>query len=155
VTSVSSGNLGRFLEAQAPVFEAVRAELKAGAKRSHWMWFVFPQLRGLGRTSTAQFYGIESAAEALAYWHHPVLGPRLKSCIELVLAAPRERTAHDVFGSPDDLKFRSCLTLFQHVAPEEPPFGAALLRFYGGQPDVRTLELLAGPRLPGQGNLRT
>jgi len=146
--SASARDLGRFVEAQAPVFDAVCAELRAGVKRTHWMWFVFPQLRGLGRTSTAQFYGIESVAEALAYWQHPVLGPRLKACVGLVLAAPRGKSAHDIFGHPDDLKFRSCLTLFQTAAPEELCFGAALDRFHGGEPDQRTLDQLtrAEPR---------
>ena len=141
--SGSANDLERFVEAQEPVFDAVCAELKAGFKRTHWMWFVFPQIRDLGRTSTAQFYGIESAAEALAYWQHPVLGTRLKTCVELILAAARGKSAHDIFGSPDDLKFRSCLTLFQSVAPEEPSFGAAMGRFFGGQPDQLTLVLLA------------
>jgi uncharacterized protein (DUF1810 family) len=140
----SSDDLQRFVEAQAPVFDAVCTELRAGTKRTHWMWFVFPQLRGLGRTSTAQFYGIESVAEALAYWQHPVLGPRLKTCVELILAVPSGSTAHDILGSPDDLKLRSCLTLFQHVAPEEPCFSAALGRFHDGRADQRTLDLLAG-----------
>lgn len=141
----STFNLERFVEAQEPMFSQIRAELKAGTKRGHWMWFVFPQLRGLGRSSKAQFYGLESAAEALAYWRHPVLGPRLKSCVEWILAAPVGRTAHDIFGDPDDLKLRSCLTLFQHVATEEPIFGDALARFYNGQPDPQTRTMLAGP----------
>ena len=139
-------DLSRFVEAQAPVFDAVCSELRAGAKRTHWMWFVFPQLRGLGRTTTAQFYGLESLAEALSYWQHPLLGPRLKTCIELVLAARQERSAHEIFGSPDDLKLRSCLTLFQHVAPNVPCFGAALARFFDGKPDERTLDLLVSTR---------
>ena len=146
--SASADDLERFIEAQAPVFDAVRAELQAGAKRTHWMWFVFPQLRGLGRTSIAQFYGIESAAEALRYWRHPVLGPRLQACVGIVLAAPHGKSAHDIFGSPDDLKFRSCLTLFERVAPEEPLFAAALVRFYGAQADPRTVDLLTGERPP-------
>lgn len=140
--SAATGGLERFVEAQASVFDDACAELQAGAKRSHWMWFVFPQLRGLGRTSTAQFYGIESAAEADAYWRHPVLGPRLRSCVGLVLATPHGKTANSIFGSPDDLKLRSCLTLFLHVAPEEPCFAAALGRFYGGEPDQRTLDII-------------
>ena len=142
--SAAADDLARFVEAQGPVFDTVCAELRAGTKRTHWMWFVFPQLRGLGRTSTAQFYGLDSAAEALAYWRHPALGPRLKSCVELILAVPGGRSAHDILGSPDDLKLRSCLTLFQHVAPEEPCFSAALGRFYDGRADQRTLDLLAG-----------
>ena len=137
-----ASDLERFVDAQAPVFDAVCAELRAGFKRTHWTWFVFPQLRGLGRTSAALLYGIESSDEALAYWQHPILGPRLKTCVDLVLAAPRGKSAHDIFGSPDDLKFRSCLTLFQSVAPEEPSFGTALGRFYGGQPYQLSLVML-------------
>ena len=146
--SASEHDLERFVEAQAPVFDVVFAELRAGIKRTHWMWFVFPQLRGLGRTGTAQFYGVESADEALAYWRHPVLGPRLKTCVELVLAVPGGKSAHAIFGSPDDLKFRSCLTLFQTVAPEEACFRTALGRFYGGQPDQLTIQLLTSPEPP-------
>lgn len=144
----SPTNLSRFVEAQEPVFDAVCAELRAASKRTHWMWFIFPQLRGLGRTSTAQFYGLESEEEALAYWQHPVLGPRLRTCVELLLAAPRGRSANQIFGTPDDLKLRSCLTLFARVAPEEPAFDAALTRFHGGVPDERTLALLK-PKAPG------
>jgi uncharacterized protein (DUF1810 family) len=132
----------RFLDAQAQVYDAVRAELSAGRKRSHWMWFVFPQLRGLGKSPTARFYGIGSKREALDYWRHPVLGARLEQCTRLVLAHT-DKTAHEIFGSPDDLKLRSCMTLFREVAPEQPLFGQVLQRFYDGQPDRRTLELLA------------
>ena len=146
--SASAEDLERFVEAQEPVLDAVRAELRAGKKRTHWMWFVFPQLRGLGRTSTAQFYGIESADEARRYWAHQVLGPRLKDCVGWALAAPQETSAHDIFSSPDDLKFRSCLTLFQRVAPGEPLFAAALERFYEGQADARTVDLLVDDRRP-------
>jgi uncharacterized protein (DUF1810 family) len=138
-----AGDLARFVEAQASVFDAVRAELKAGTKCTHWMWFVFPQLRGLGRTSTAQFYGIDSRAEALAYWQHPILGARLKECAELVLAARSGVTARDILGSPDDLKLRSCMTLFSAVAPDESVFSDVLQRFYDGEPDPVTLQLLA------------
>ncbi len=135
--------LDRFLQAQAPVYTQVVREFSAGRKATHWMWFIFPQMRGLGSTSTAQLYGIESKAEALAYWQHPVLGARLKECAELVLAAPSRLTAHDIFGTPDDLKLRSCMTLFVAVAPEEPVFAAVLQRFYEGEPDPLTLRLLA------------
>lgn len=134
--------LDRFLIAQAPVYDEVLAELAAGSKTSHWMWFIFPQLRDLGRSSTARFYGIESKAEALAYWQHPVLGPRLKTCAGLVLAAPAGLTAHGIFGTPDDLKLRSCMTLFGAVAPVETVFGEVLQRFYAGVPDAATLALL-------------
>ena len=149
--SASAEDLERFTEAQEPVLEAVRTELQAGKKRTHWMWFVFPQLRGLGRTSTAQWYGIESADEARRYWAHPVLGPRLKECVGWALAAPQGTSAHDIFGSPDDLKFRSCLTLFQRVAPDEPLFAAALARFYDSQADPRTVDLLVDARRPTRG----
>jgi uncharacterized protein (DUF1810 family) len=107
------------------------------------MWFVFPQLRGLGRTSTAQLYGVDSRAEALAYWQHPLPGARLKECAELVLSAPSGVTARDILGSPDDLKLRSCMTLFAAVAPEESVFQDVLERFYDGQPDRLTVQLLA------------
>ena len=140
--TVAHAGLARFLEAQAPIHEVVLEELAAGEKRTHWMWFIFPQLRALGRSNTALFYGIESAAEARAYWQHAILGTRLKICVDTVLRVPPDRTAHDIFGTPDDLKFRSCLTLFAHVAPQEGCFGAALARFYGGQADARTLALL-------------
>ena len=135
--------LDRFLEAQAPVYGEVRSELAAAAKRTHWMWFIFPQLAGLGRTSTAKFYGIESRAEALAYWEHPVLGARLKECAELVLAAQSGVTAHGIFSTPDDLKLRSCMTLFAAVAPDEAVFRDVLERFYEGEPDEVTLRVLA------------
>jgi uncharacterized protein (DUF1810 family) len=133
--------LQRFVDAQAPVMAQVDAELSAGAKKTHWMWFVFPQLKALGRSETAQRYGIASKQEAAAYWAHPVLGPRLKRCVQRVLAVPDKR-AHDIFGSPDDMKFRSCLTLFETVAPGEPVWSLALGRWYGGVRDARTLELL-------------
>jgi len=134
-------DLQRFVSAQAPVYEQVCRELAAGRKTSHWMWFVFPQLRGLGRSATAQHYGIASADEALAYWQHPLLGPRLAQCTALVLAVPG-KTLHEIFGSPDDLKFASSVTLFAHVAPEEPLFARAIGRCCGGHPDTGTLALL-------------
>ena len=134
-------NLNRFLTAQDAVLPAVRAELAAGLKRTHWMWFVFPQLKALGRSATALHYGLGGRDEALAYWRHPVLGERLRECTALALGVPAPRTAHEVFGSPDDLKFRSCMTLFAAVAPQEPVFAMALRRYFDG-PDPRTLELL-------------
>jgi uncharacterized protein (DUF1810 family) len=139
---IDATGLDRFLEAQAPVWAQVVRELTAGRKATHWMWFVFPQLKGLGRTSTAQFYGIASRAEALAYWQHPALGLRLKECAELVLAAPSGLTAQNVLGSPDDMKLRSSMTLFAAVAPEESVFNGVLQRFYGGEPDPVTLAML-------------
>lgn len=134
-------DLQRFVEAQDPFYPQVCAELAAGAKASHWMWFVFPQLRGLGLSAMAQHYGIASRAEAQAYWQHPVLGARLKQCSELVVAV-KGRTALQIFHSPDDLKFRSSMTLFAQVAPQEPVFSRALEKYFGGVRDVRTLELL-------------
>lgn len=139
--NASDTDLQRFIAAQDPVYRQVGAELAAGRKTGHWMWFVFPQLRGLGLSTTARYFGLASRAEALAYWQHPVLGARLRHCTQLVLNV-KGRTAHDIFGSPDDLKLRSCMTLFATVAPEEPVFAQVLLRFYGGAPDPRTLALL-------------
>jgi uncharacterized protein (DUF1810 family) len=134
-------DLHRFVAAQESVLDDVRAELAAGNKRTHWMWFVFPQLKALGRSATALHYGLAGRDEALAYWRHPILGPRLRECTALVLGVPAPRSAHDIFHSPDDLKFRSCVTLFAEVAPEEPVFQQALGRYFDG-PDPRTLELL-------------
>jgi uncharacterized protein (DUF1810 family) len=134
-------DLQRFVAAQQPVMAQVMAELRAGAKRSHWMWFVFPQLAALGRSSTARHYGIASLDEARAYLAHPVLGPRLRDCCRVLLAV-RGRSAHAIFGTPDDLKLRSCLTLFQAADPAEPVFGECLARYYAGVPDPMTRQLL-------------
>ncbi|EFH09584.1 DUF1810 domain-containing protein [Pseudoroseomonas cervicalis] len=134
-------DLDRFLRAQEAVLPQVERELGEGRKRSHWMWFVFPQLRGLGRSETARRYGIGSAAEARAYLAHPLLGARLRHWVALVLAVPG-RSAQEIFGSPDDVKFRSCLTLFATVAPQEASFRDALARFHGKGPDPATLALL-------------
>jgi len=131
-------DLQRFVAAQAPVYAQVAAELAAGRKRSHWMWFVFPQLKGLGRSAMAQHYGIASPAEARAYWAHPLLGPRLAQCTGLVLAIDG-LSVHEIFGSPDDLKFRSCMTLFAQ-ATSEPLFTRALEKYFGGEADPRTVE---------------
>ena len=116
-------------------------ELRAGRKRTHWMWFVFPQITGLGHSETARIFAIASPAEALAYLAHPVLGPRLKTCTELVLQV-EGRSVHQIFGSPDDLKFRSSMSLFAHVAPNRPAFDAALQKYFAGEPDSRTVILL-------------
>ena len=137
----SDRDLERFVEAQSRVFDSVRSELKAGRKASHWMWFIFPQLRGLGRSATAHYFGIASSAEARAYLEHPVLGPRLRECVEFILGA--KGTAHEIFGWPDDLKLRSSLTLFAAVAPEEPIFHKALDRFFAAEPDPFTLAALS------------
>ena len=134
--------LSRFVEAQASVIERVRAELSRSRKTSHWMWFVFPQLAGLGRSATAELYAIASLDEAKAYAAHPVLGPRLRELTALVLAAPQGVTAHGIFGTPDDLKFHSCMTLFARAAPDEPLFRLALARFFASRDDRATLALL-------------
>lgn len=130
-----------FREAQAPVYPAVLAELRAGQKRSHWMWFIFPQLRALGRSPMAKHFGLEGLDEARAFLADPLLGARLRECVALVLTHP-DRSAHQIFGSPDDLKFRSCLTLFAAAAPADPLFSRALATFYAGVPDPLTLDLL-------------
>ncbi len=142
MTSADPSNRERFVTAQAPVFETVLAELRAGRKRTHWMWFVFPQLSGLGRSSTARFYGISSPDEARAYLAHPILGSRLERCTRFVLET-QSPSFRAIFGSPDDLKFRSCMTLFS-LAADEPdnPFRQALDRWCSGQPDERTLALI-------------
>lgn len=140
--NLTTHGLPRFVEAQDRVFDSVCNELALGEKTSHWMWFIFPQLQGLGRSPIARHYAIQSADEALAYWQHPVLGPRLVTCVKLVLAQPNTM-ARDVFGTPDDLKFKSCLTLFGQIAPLEAVFKQALDRFFAGKPDEATLKLLA------------
>ncbi|WP_042695471.1 DUF1810 domain-containing protein [Azospirillum sp. B506] len=134
-------DLQRFVTAQDPVFATVIDELRNGRKRSHWMWFIFPQLRALGRSPTAQFYGIASMDEARAYLAHPALGPRLVQATETVLSV-RERTLHEIFGSPDDLKFRSCMTLFAETEPAGSLYRKALDRYCDGRPDDATLALL-------------
>ncbi len=135
-------NLQRFVEAQEPVWPAVCAELHDGRKRTHWMWFVFPQLAGLGHSAMAQRYAIRSSGEARAYLAHPVLGARLLECVGL-LNAITGRSAQAILGSPDDLKFHSCLTLFAHAAPEAEVFKTALAKYFGAQPDVQTVSRLA------------
>lgn len=125
------------------MIDSVMAELEAGEKRTHWMWFIFPQLKTLGRSSTAKFFGFESLDEAGAYLAQPVLGERLKACIRAVLTH-HDRSAKAIFGAPDDLKFRSCMTLFNIVAPEEPLFGQALRQFFEGRPDPLTVGFCDG-----------
>jgi uncharacterized protein (DUF1810 family) len=135
-------DLARFVTAQAPVHAAALAELRGGRKRTHWMWFVFPQLRALGHSPTAQFYGIDGLGEAKAYLAHPVLGPRLTEATRAVLDAPAA-TLHALFGSPDEMKFRSSMTLFDVAAGEAGDvFRSALARWCEGRPDDRTLVLL-------------
>lgn len=133
--------LNRFLAAQDPVYADVLAELAAGRKTSHWMWFVFPQLRGLGRSALAQHYAIRDLAEARAYLAHPVLGARLRECCRRTEAV-EGRTATELFGQPDDLKFRSCLTLFAAASGGEPLFCRLLAKYFAGRDDPATLRLL-------------
>jgi uncharacterized protein (DUF1810 family) len=135
-------NLERFVEAQAPVYDRALKELQAGRKQSHWMWFVFPQIAGLGHSAMAQTYAIQSLEEARAYLAHPVLGARLRECSQAVMDV-RGKSAHEIFGSPDDLKFRSCLTLFTKAARGDDLFHVVLDKFFGGEADQRTLKILA------------
>ena len=144
----ASHGLERFVEAQQPVYPTACQELAAGRKRSHWMWFVFPQLRGLGHSEMADRYGIESAAQAAAYWQHPLLGARLKACTELMLAN-KGQSALAILGSPDDLKFHACMTLFAQVAPSEAVFQQALEGFFGGHAADRTMAMLRSTGLNG------
>jgi len=134
-------DLQRFVSAQRGIYEQALAELRQGRKASHWMWFVFPQIAGLGRSAVSVRYAIGSADEAVAYWRHEVLGPRLKACIE-ALMTHRDLSARQIMGSPDDLKLRSSLTLFAHAIPDEPLFAEALRRFFDGRPDPETLARL-------------
>jgi uncharacterized protein (DUF1810 family) len=134
-------DLERFVVAQAAVMDDVRRELRAGRKRTHWMWFVFPQLRALGRSPTAQRYGIASLAEAQAFMAHAVLGPRLIECAGLVRAIGG-RSAQEVFGSPDDMKLHSSMTLFAAARPDEAVFADVIRHYFAGQPDPLTTELL-------------
>ena len=135
-------DLNRFVDAQARVYPDVVSELRQGKKQSHWMWFIFPQLAGLGLSSMAQRYALSSRDETTAFLGHAILGPRLRECTALVNAV-EGRTIRQILGSPDDLKFRSSMTLFAAVS-REPEFAAAIGKFYGGMPDARTLELLGG-----------
>jgi uncharacterized protein (DUF1810 family) len=134
-------NLQRFLDAQSPVYDQVLAELREGRKRTHWMWFIFPQIAGLGSSPMAQHFAISGRAEAVAYLAHPTLGPRLRECTDLVNHIP-DRTIDEIFAYPDDLKFRSSITLFAAVAPAEPTFQRALETYFAAQPDPATLALL-------------
>lgn len=139
--------LSRFVEAQTATYGTALAELRRGEKTSHWMWFVFPQIAGLGRSPTAQLYAIADLAEARAYLAHPVLGPRLVEAVEAINALPG-RDAHAVFGSPDDMKLRSSLTLFRAADPREPVFQQALDKYFAGDADPLTLERLAATEAP-------
>ena len=134
-------NLQRFVDAQASVYERARAELERGRKTSHWMWFIFPQIRGLGRSRTAEKYSIQSLEEARAYLAHPVLGARLRECVRIVNQLEGTSLA-EIFGFPDELKFRSSMTLFARAAPGEPMFREALRKYCGSEPDPLTLDRL-------------
>ena len=138
-------DLNRFVEAQTPVYRNALAELQAGAKRSHWMWFIFPQVEGLGSSAMAQRYAIHSREEALAYLAHPVLGARLRECAAALLQVTG-RSIEQIMGYPDDMKLRSSMTLFAEIAPEEAAFQAVLDKYFGGERDAQTLRFLsAGP----------
>jgi uncharacterized protein (DUF1810 family) len=134
-------DLSRFLRAQEEDYSRALAEIKRGEKRSHWMWYIFPQFEGLGRSAMAQRYSIKSTEEAEAYLAHPVLGPRLLECVEVLLGL-EGRSAHAIFGSPDDLKLKSCATLFAAVSPEGSAFGRLLEKYFAGEWDAKTLALI-------------
>jgi uncharacterized protein (DUF1810 family) len=138
-------DLNRFVQAQSTEYEEVLAELRAGRKRGHWIWFIFPQLKGLGRSSTSEYYGIGSIEEATAYRRHPVLGPRLEECTALVNGV-EGRSIDGIFGFPDNLKFRSSMSLFARAAENDALFNAALKKYFGGEPDARTIELMRQSR---------
>ena len=144
-------DLQRFVVAQERIHEQALAEIRAGLKRSHWMWFVFPQLAGLAFSPMSQQYAIQNIEEARAYLLHPILGPRLLACAEAALAV-QGRSARQIFGSPDDLKLRSCATLFASVSPPDSVFHRLLDKYYDGQSDDRTLGLLNARGAPDRPN---
>ena len=135
-------DLERFVAAQEGVYDGVLRELRAGRKSGHWIWFIFPQVAGLGRSDLSRFYAIASLDEAQAYAAHPVLGPRLRECAGIVLATP-DTTAESILGPIDAVKLRSCMTLFQRAAPDEPVFARVIDEYYGGVADPATDALLA------------
>ena len=139
--ATASDSLERFVQAQEPVIGRVLEELRAGRKTSHWMWFVFPQIRGLGHSATAQHFAIASRAEADAYLHHPILGPRLRECTRLVNEIEGS-SVEQIFGYPDDLKFRSSMTLFAHATADNQVFVDAIRKYFGGEYDPMTLDRL-------------
>jgi uncharacterized protein (DUF1810 family) len=141
VSGADPFELSRFVEAQRSSYDRALAEISDGRKRSHWMWYVFPQIDGLGFSALAKRYAIKSRAEAEAYLHHPLLGPRLEACAAAALGVER-RSAREIFGSPDDLKLRSCATLFAEVAPAGSVFERLLDKYFDGEPDGETLRLL-------------
>ena len=134
-------DLARFVAAQETTYDQALTELRAGRKRSHWMWFVFPQYDGLGVSTTSRFFAIKSAAEAEAYLRHPVLGRRLLECVDAVLGVG-DCSAHDIFGSPDDMKLQSSATLFGELSSAGSPFERVLAKYFAGERDRRTLQLL-------------
>jgi uncharacterized protein (DUF1810 family) len=140
-------NFHRFLDAQESVYDTVLDELRAGRKVSHWIWFIFPQIAGLGHSAMAQKFAIGSLDEAKAYLQHPPLGPRLRACTQLVLDV-NGRSAEEIFGYLDHLKFRSCMTLFLTAAADNTLFNSALLKYFDGKPDQLTLDLLARHNMP-------
>lgn len=137
-------DLNRFIEAQVDDYQPALAEIRRGRKESHWMWYIFPQFAGLGFSATSQHFAIKSRAEAEAYLAHPVLGPRLRECAEAALLV-KGKTAHQVFGSPDDMKLKSCATLFAAISPRGSMFHRLLEKYYNSESDARTLELLGEP----------
>jgi uncharacterized protein (DUF1810 family) len=144
MTGFGFHSLDRFLTAQNPVYDQVLTELAGGRKRTHWMWFIFPQIAGLGTSETSRRYAIRDLHEARAYLAHPILGERLQQCAALLLQL-RDRSAHEIFGSPDDLKLRSSATLFAQISPSGSVFHQLLDRFFDGEGDPRTLALSPKP----------
>lgn len=142
LTEIPALGLQRYLDAQAPVYDQVLSELRQGNKQTHWMWFIFPQLASLGRSATATKFGINDLDEARDYLRHPILGARLRKCFELVLTHP-SLTPQEMLGSIDAVKLRSCATLFLQASVDDPLYQAILSNFYGGEPDLLTLELLS------------
>ena len=138
---ITVAKLAEFVTAQDAVYDDVRRELAAGRKETHWIWFIFPQMLGLGRSHMSQKFGIATKSEARSYLEHSILGSRLRECTRLLLAVPN-RSIGSILGYPDDLKFRSSMTLFAAAAPEEPLFEAALEKFFGGERDPLTIGLL-------------
>lgn len=136
-------NLGRFVEAQDQRYETVLEELRRGEKLGHWMWYVFPQIQGLGASATSRRFAISSQEEARAYSEHPILGPRLRECTQVVVDV-EGRSAEEIFGYPDYLKFRSCMTLFEEASTDSLIFRKALLKYFQGERDPRTLQILKG-----------
>jgi uncharacterized protein (DUF1810 family) len=134
-------DLQRFVDAQERVYDSVLEELRRGQKTNHWMWFIFPQIKGLGASATAQAYAISSLEEARAYWEHPILGPRLRECTRLVLGL-EGRSVEQIFHHPDNLKFRSCMTLFDRCVTDNTMFRDTLQKYFGGEPDRLTLSIL-------------